>query len=150
MKTIFDTITRDELIERIASLQKNSKPLWGKMNVYQMAKHCTIWNEWVLGKSALIYKQDFLGKLFGKMALKSNTRDDKPMGKNMPAGKAFTVTEKEGDFNRQRAIWIDLVADYAHFDNDQFIHDFFGKMTKEQIGIFAYKHHDHHLRQFGV
>ncbi|MES2617304.1 MAG: DUF1569 domain-containing protein [Bacteroidota bacterium] len=150
MKTIFDKATRDELIARINSLDENSTPLWGKMNVYQMAKHCTIWDEWVLGKYHQIYEQDLLGKLFGKMALKSNTKDDRPIGKKMPAGKNFIVTEKTGDINIQKVIWANLTADYANFSNDNFIHDFFGKMTKEQIGIFAYKHADHHLRQFGV
>lgn len=150
MKTIFDKSTRDELIERINSLNENSKPIWGKMNVYQMTKHCTIWDEWVLGKNTLVYKQEFLGKIFGKMALKSNTKNDKPLSKKMPAGKAFTVKEKEGDLNAQKSIWIRLTADFEHFSNEKFIHDFFGKMTKEQIGIFAYKHNDHHLRQFGV
>ncbi len=94
MKTIFDTSTRDELLQRINSLNEECKPIWGKMNVYQMTKHCTIWNQWVLGKKDCIYKQDFLGKIFGKMALKSNTKDDKPISKNMPAGKAFSVKRK--------------------------------------------------------
>jgi len=150
MKQIFDRSTRDELIERINLLNENSNALWGKMNVYQMTKHSTIWNEWVLGKSQLTYKQELLGKVFGKMALKSNTKDEKPLSKNMPAGKGFTVKEKEGDVKLQKAIWIDLIKEYDHFSNPDFIHDFFGKMTLEQIGIFAYKHNDHHLRQFGV
>lgn len=34
-------------------------------------------------------------------------------------------------------------------DNPAYLHDFFGKMTREQIGIFAFKLMDHHLRQFG-
>jgi hypothetical protein len=42
------------------------------------------------------------------------------------------------------------VEAYANYSNPGFVHDFFGKMTDEQIGIFAYKHADHHLRQFGV
>ena len=150
MKTIFDTVTRDELVERINSLNENSKAEWGKMNVYQMTKHCTIWNEWVLGKKSFVYKQVFLGKIFGKMALKSNTKDDKPIGKNMPAGKTFTVNGKEGDLKTQKSIWTEQILSYNNFSNDNFIHDFFGKMTKEQIGIFAYKHNDHHLRQFNV
>ena len=70
MKTIFDTATRNEIIERINSLSENSKPIWGKMNIYQMTIHCTIWNEGVLGKENFVYKQEFLGKIFGKMALK--------------------------------------------------------------------------------
>ena len=150
MKTIFDPAVRDELTRRVDTLDENNKALWGKMNVYQMTRHCTIWNEWVLGKNNPVYKQEWLGKIFGKMALRSNTKDDQPLGKGMPAGKAFTVKQKEGDLNTQKKILLDLITDYEHFSNDQFIHDFFGKMTREQIGVFAYKHSDHHLRQFNV
>lgn len=150
MKTIFDKITREDLVQRINSLTENNKPTWGKMNVYQMTKHNTIWNEWVLGKKDFVYKQDFLGKIFGKMALKSNTKDDKPIGKNMPAGKAFTVKEKIADLTALKSIWIEQIKSYENYSNDNFIHDFFGKMTKEQIGIFAFKHNDHHLRQFNA
>jgi hypothetical protein len=150
VKTIFDLSTRGEIIQRIGSINENSKPLWGKMNAFQMTKHCTIWDEWVLGKNDPVYKQIFLGKIFGKMGLKSDTSDDRPIGKNIPSGSAFVVIEKEGDLENQKAIWSNLIAEYEHFSNDKFIHDFFGKMTIEQIGIFAYKHNDHHLRQFGV
>lgn len=148
MKTLFDAVFRDELIQRIQSIDENRTPLWGKMSVYQMARHCTYWNDWVLGNGDFVYQQAFLGKLFGKMALRSNTRDDKPIGKKMPTGKAFKFMEKEGDLSAQKAIWKTQMDQFAHFSNDLFIHDFFGKMTREQIGIFAFKHNDHHLRQF--
>jgi hypothetical protein len=150
MKTIFDSSVRGEVIQRIGLLKPDRKCAWGKMNVYQMTKHCTLWNEWVLGKEDFVYKQDFLGKIFGKIALKSNTKDDKPIAKNMPAGKAFTVKEKQGDLNAHYSLWIEQIKAYGNFSNEHFIHDFFGKMTKEQVGIFAYKHNDHHLRQFNV
>ena len=150
MKTVFDKSTRDELVQRINLLNENNKPFWGKMNVYQMSKHCSIWNEWVLGKKDFVYKQDFIGKIFGKMALMSNTKNDKPIGKNIPAGKTFTVTESVGDLTNLKLIWIDQIKAYEKFSNNNFIHDFFGKMTKDQIGIFAYKHNDHHLRQFNA
>ena len=150
MNTIFDKSIRDELINRVNSINKNSKALWGKMNIYQMTRHCTIWNEWVLGKHSSVYKQEFLGKIFGKMALKSNTKDDKPIGKNMPAGKAFIIKEKDGDLETHKTLWTNQITAYEQFSNDDFIHDFFGKMTIEQIGIFVYKHNDHHLRQFNA
>ncbi|MGA9638796.1 DUF1569 domain-containing protein [Flavobacterium sp.] len=150
MKTIFDKSTRDELIQRINSLTEENKPVWGKMNVYQMSKHCTNWNEWVLGKNDIVYKQDFLGKIFGKMALRSNTKDDKPIGKNMPAGKAFTVKVTVDNLPSLKLMWTEQINLYQNFSNDEFIHDFFGKMTKDEIGIFTYKHNDHHLRQFNV
>ena len=72
------------------------------------------------------------------------------MKKNMPAGKGFTVKEKNGDLELQKKIWIERIAAYEQFSNPAFIHDFFGRMTVEQIGIFAYKHSDHHLSQFNA
>ncbi len=150
MKTLFDPAVRDELIRRIHSLHQYSSSQWGKMDVTQMAKHCAFWNNWVLGKTDLKYKQEFFGLLFGKMALKSSVKDDKPIGKNMPAGRDFTIKEKGGDVEVQKKIWVGQIAGYGQFSNPAFIHDFFGKMTDEQIGIFAYKHNDHHLRQFGA
>ena len=150
MKTIFDRTIRGELVQRINLLNENSNSVWGKMNIYQMTKHCTIWNEWVLGKKDFVYKQDFLGRIFGKMALKSNTKNDKPIGKNMPAGNFFTVKGKIHDLTSLKLLWIKQIEAYGNFSNDDFVHDFFGKMTLEQIGIFAFKHNDHHLRQFNV
>jgi hypothetical protein len=147
MKTVFDETTRAELISRIHSLNESSTAQWGKMNVYQMLKHCTIWEEWILGKTNHEYTQEFLGLIFGKMALNSSVKDDRPMKRNMPAGR-FKVREKSGNVELQKEKWIGLINEYANFSNPGFIHDFFGKMTTEQIGIFAYKHSDHHLRQF--
>ena len=46
--------------------------------------------------------------------------------------------------------WIALIEGYAQYSNTDFVHAFFGKMTKEQVGIMTYKHTDHHLRQFNV
>jgi len=40
MKSIFNTPERNELIDRIHTLNENSAAQWGKINVYQMIKHC--------------------------------------------------------------------------------------------------------------
>lgn len=148
MKTIFDKTTREELISRIKTLNKNSQAQWGKMTVYQMAKHCSFWDEWVLGRSDLKYKQALIGKIFGRMALKINIKNDNPLKKNMPTSRPFIVKDQHGDIEVQKEIWIEAVTRYEHYSNPDFIHDFFGKMTVPEIGIFAYKHADHHLRQF--
>ena len=143
MKTLFDQSTRAELINRINSLNEDSTALWGVMNVYQMLRHCTLWDEWVLGTNKPEYKQSFLGLIFGKMALKGIVRDDKPMKRNMPAGN-LKVTERTGDVEVQKQKWIERIQEHEHFSNHIFIHDFFGKMTQYEIGILAYKHADHH------
>jgi Protein of unknown function (DUF1569) len=146
MKTIFDKATRDRLISRIKSLDENSKSQWGKMNIYQMLKHCTLWEEMALGKRK--YKQSFLGRLFGKMALKDFVKDETPFKQNVPTVLKFRIKEQSGDVEMQRKKWITLIEEYAQFSNRDFIHPFFGEMNKEQIGYLAYKHTDHHLRQF--
>ena len=148
MKTIFDKITRAELISRISTLNEKSVSVWGKMNIYQMLKHCTIWDEWILGVNKPTYKQEFIGFIFGKMALKAMIKDERPLKRNIPTSTAFKVQEKNGDVESEKKKWITLLEEYEYHSNPGFIHDFFGKMTKEQVGILAYKHTDHHLRQF--
>ncbi|REC44664.1 DUF1569 domain-containing protein [Chryseobacterium pennipullorum] len=149
MKTIFDRTAREELTARIHTIGQNNTAQWGKMNLYQMIKHCTKWNDWVLGNGNHTYRQDFLGKLFGKMVLKGMVKDDKPMKRNSPAG-SFTIKESGGDIERQKKIWLEQIAAYGNFSNPGFIHDFFGSMKREELGIFVYKHMDHHLRQFNA
>ena len=151
MKTVFEKSTSEELIRRISSLTENSKAQWGKMNVYQMIRHFNLWNQWVLGvENNIPYKHSFMGKIIGKMMLNSNTKNDKPFGRNIPAGADFISKERSGDFEFQKRKWIELTEKYKTFNNPDFIHGLFGKMSKDQIGIFVYKHYDHHLRQFGV
>ncbi|MDB5014672.1 MAG: hypothetical protein JWQ25_2874 [Daejeonella sp.] len=148
MKSIFESVTREELIVRINRINENNTAQWGKMNLYQMLKHCTTWDEWMLGKNNPVYKQAFIGMLFGKMALKSVTKNESPLRRGTPTTPALVIKETGGDIEFTKQKWMALINEYAHYSNPGFVHDFFGKMTKEQIGILAYKHADHHLRQF--
>lgn len=146
MKTIFDTKTVGELVTRINSLKANRSAEWGKMDAYQMLKHCTMSEEMFQGKTK--HDRLFIGRLFGKMALKGILKNEDPMKKNQPTHPDMKITGT-GNFESERAKWIGLLQEYATFSNGDFTHPFFGKMTTEQIGIYVYKHTDHHLRQFG-
>jgi hypothetical protein len=146
MKTTFDKTTREKLISRINGLTENSAAQWGKMNIYQMLKHCTLWEEMISGKVKC--RRSFLGRLIGKMALKSFLKDEKPMTRNAPSSPELVVKERGGNVSSQRTKWIALLEENAHFSDPYFVHPFFGKITREQVGYLAYKHIDHHLRQF--
>jgi hypothetical protein len=145
MKTVFDKATRDELIARIEQVSENSERQWGKMTVFQMLKHCTVWERWI--QESKPNKQSFMGMIFGKMALRDMLKEGKPLPRNTPTSKPFKVTGI-GNVAAQKAEWIGLIEQYDHYVNHGFVHDFFGKMTTEQVGYLAYKHTDHHLRQF--
>lgn len=146
METIFNQKTVDGLTDRINQLKTTNNAQWGKMNAYQMLKHCTLNEEMFQGKRQ--YKRLFMGKLFGRMALNGILKDDKPMKKNQPTHPEFKI-KGNGNFETEKAKWIDLLNGYNGFSNTNFVHPFFGKMTKEEIGKYIFKHTDHHLRQFG-
>jgi Protein of unknown function (DUF1569) len=146
MKSIFDKKIRDEVISRINLLNETNSAQWGKMNLYQMLKHCTLWEEMIQGKKQ--YKRMFIGRLFGKMALKIVLKDETPLRHSTPTLPELIIKEKDGNVVNQKAEWISRIEEYANFSNKEFVHVFFGRMTEEQIGYFVYKHIDHHLRQF--
>jgi hypothetical protein len=148
MKSVFEKTTRDNLLNRAGQLTQNSTAQWGKMNVCQMMKHCRLADEMFLGKKK--YNRVFIGLLLGRMGLKRLLKDEKPMPHNAPTGAALKIKENDLDFSDEKNKWITVIDEYGNFSNPDFVHWFFGKMTEEQVGRFAYKHIDHHLRQFGV
>ncbi len=120
------------------------------MNLFEMLKHCTE-NELMMIREK-DYKRRFIGRLFGKSVLKSIVKDENDLKKNTPTHPKL-IFKGNGDIEKLKEFWISIIEKYPtkkakEFEN--FIHPFFGKMTKDEIGIFAYKHIDHHLRQFGV
>jgi hypothetical protein len=147
MKTIFDSKTSDELIQRINNLQAGHTAVWGKMNLYQMLKHCNMSEEMFQGKTN--YKRLLIGRLFGSMALKGILKNDSAMKQNQPTHPDMKISGA-GNWQRERDQWIQLIKAYSNFSNSDFVHPFFGKMTKDAIGTYVYKHTDHHLKQFGA
>ncbi len=75
-------------------------------------------------------------------------KNENPLDRNAPTSAHFKIKETTGNIQTEKNKWIALIEEYEFYSNPDFIHDFFGKMTKEQIGYLNYKHTDHHLRQF--
>ena len=92
----------------------------------------------------------FIGYLIGKWALKQSLTNEDPIRKNSPTTGDFLITKVDTEFEQDKNKWISNLEKYANYNNPLFVHPFFRKMTKEQVGLLAYKHADHHLRQFGV
>ena len=149
MENLFQSAVAEKISERMEKLQPETKPLWGKMNVSQMLAHCKVPLEVSLGQKQL--KQTLLGILFGKMVKKQMLKPE-PMKKNLPTVPDFVV-KYSPDFYLEKQQLEVLIRKFVATNPDEIVarpHPFFGKMTKEQLGLFVYKHADHHLRQFGV
>lgn len=149
METLLDPVTRERVTVRISSLTENSKAQWGKMTLYQMLKHCTLSDEMLLQNKK--YKQAWIGKFLGPLLLRVALKKGTPMRANSPTIPELMIKDS-GDFATQKKEWIERIRQYAAFKESEpaFIHPFFGKMNREQIGVLAYKHADHHLRQFNA
>lgn len=146
METIFDKQTIDALVYRIRALTPQDTARWGKMDAFQMLRHGVLSEEMFLGKKK--YDRLFIGRIFGKPALNGILKNADPLKKNQPTHPELRITGT-GDFEAERQKWIARLYEYEKYRNPDFVHPFFGPMTKEQVGRYVYKHTDHHLRQFG-
>ncbi|MFT3679905.1 MAG: DUF1569 domain-containing protein [Ferruginibacter sp.] len=148
MKTVFDLSTQAELSKRINSLSSKNIAQWGKMDAYQMIRHCILCDKMFHGEIKI--KRVFIGRLLGKMILNKVLKDNSPFGKNSPTSPLLKTVGTSGDIETEKRAWANSIDQYNNYNHTGFIHPFFGPMTREQIGLLVYKHTDHHLRQFGA
>lgn len=150
MKSLFDIETHDEVLSRINNLTESTQPLWGKMEVGQMLKHCQIPFEIALGRYEMEGRANFFMKLLFK-SFKSSMYNDKLWKHNLRTPKQFMVTDPM-EFALEKDNLIALVDEFTPRKDktDWPEHPYFGQFTIEQRGKMQYKHLDHHLRQFGV
>lgn len=147
MKSIFNTTDRNEIISRINSLGPNNHAQWGTMTTGQMIRHCILCEEYYMGKVAV--KRSLLGRMLGKIAIKAILKEG-AIRKNASSPAQFKVTAPVQEVEQEKEKWKALIAEYGKYNHKNFVHWFFGPMTREQLGQFIYIHCNHHLKQFGV
>lgn len=151
MKNLFDPTVEMELKTRLNQLGPQSGRLWGKMTVAQMLAHCSLGMQWMVGE-VVPEKGPFPMRLIGRLIKPLVLGNEKPFAKEAPTAKSLVIAD-EPDFTKERDRLAGLI--------DKFIaggpaacttnpHSFFGKLTPEEWAVLAYKHLDHHFRQFGV
>ena len=147
MTSIFEDKAHKDIVSRIHSLEENSQPLWGKMNVSQMLHHCQAPLNIMLQKKDYGLKPFWLITLFFKKSL----YNDKPWRKNLPTAKQLKVNSSK-DFSSEKKQLLSLVEEVM-LNKDKTSwepHPSFGTFTPQQWGQLQFKHLDHHLTQFGV
>lgn len=149
MKSLFDSDTHQEVLQRIENLNEKKQPQWGKMNVMQMLQHSQKPLKVANGKLALKKPNPIMRFMF--KFFKKSLYDDSPWKQNLPTAKEFVIRGTE-DFQTEKNR---LVADMNEFEKKSTNlhwpeHPMFGKFSTDQWGKMQYKHLDHHLRQFGV
>ena len=147
IKNLFDASVKQDIINRINKLTRDSKALWGKMTVGQMLAHCQMPIGVAEGTHKL--KRTFIGKLLGPL-VKSILYNDKPFKRELPTDKSFIMTGTEKEFEKEKSTLLEMINNFTEQNMVDTPHPFFGKLTNEQWSKGTWKHLDHHLQQFGV
>ena len=148
MKSVLNPNDLNEIISRVEKLKPDSQRQWGKMDVAQMIRHCRLADQYYFGEVTI--KPHWIRFIFGKMILKNIlSKPNAEMKKGSPTAKYLFVNYPVENFEEEKKNWLERLQKYSNFTNDSFEHAFFGKMNRDQIGQLAYKHADHHLKQFG-
>lgn len=145
---MLDAAVQAELETRILSLSEKNTAQWGKMNLSQMVQHCIAGDHMYQGK--INPKRSLIGRLIGGSILNKILKNDLLFNKNSPTAPELKVNNSAVDLEAKKQEWLQTVKAYPTLEVKNFVHPFFGAMSKEQIGHMAYKHADHHLRQFGA
>ena len=150
MKTIRNEKHRNELIERLQKLNGTETPAWGRMNVDQMMSHLV-----------QACEMPFVSTVPDRSSLLSRILIKRLVLYLMPIPKEVKVSpeldqqakgRKPTGFDSDRQRVVDEIAHLAQLPADHkcLAHPFFGNMSTKEWALLAYKHTDHHLRQFGV
>jgi hypothetical protein len=150
MKNLFEPAAAAEVKGRLARMQPDSLPLWGKMTREQALAHCSAALELALGDR--IAQPMFIGRMVGRLVKPLLLRNDEPMRRNSPTMRGFAVTD-ERDLGIEQERLERLIERFSAAGPKGCTsnpHSFFGRLTPEEWAILMYKHLDHHLRQFGL
>jgi len=148
MNTLYDAASVKAIIDRIEGLSPTASGRWGKMKVSQMLAHCAEAID--MARGTKIMPRVFIGRIIGPL-LKTKVLNEEPIKPNMPTHKEMTITDDRNFTSEQQRLInnIKLFHQSGRTGIAKHIHPFFGMMTTEEWGRSAWKHLDHHLKQFG-
>jgi hypothetical protein len=148
-KNLFDKEAAEKMISRALFLQATSKGKWGQLDVTEMLLHCNQCNNQILHGDLAYKKTTLKQRLLKVLALyivPNFPKNRKTEHKNDMKGKISAA-----QFETQKAAFIEIIRDLSNLQNFVTLtHPAFGNLNKNEWGIAAWKHNDHHLRQFGV
>ena len=148
MKSLHDGATRAEIRERLHRLRPESTPRWGRMSVAAMLCHLITWMEMALGDLPIRERRLFVRFPVVKQFIVFLM----PFPKGLPTAPELIARVPATELAADRA---KLEAELDRFgatdpDASWPRHPAFGRLTRREWGVLAYRHTDHHLRQFGV
>jgi hypothetical protein len=145
-RSLSNAVARKELLDRLERLTPETTPLWGKMTAPQMLAHLTDWM--LMAKGEL--KAAAIKRPLRYPPLKQLVIYWLPFPKGVPTAPEL-IRGEIPEWSVEYAAVRRHVQSFEKLDPKTWPeHPVFGKMTPKAWCVFAYRHMDHHLRQFGV
>ena len=147
MKTMHAAADRRSIIERIGRLQPDSQAHWGKFTAPRMVVHLTDAMRMVAGELPVTSKRTPLRFT----PLKQLAIYVLPFPKGVPTAPEL-LTRVPSAWNAEVETLTGMLDRFgSRSASDAWpVHPVFGTMSAHAWGVLAYRHTDHHLRQFGV
>jgi hypothetical protein len=147
MKTFWDPRTYEQIVKRVELLQPDSPGRWGRFTCPQMVVHITDAFALYVGELDAAAKRSPLQYAPLKHAFVYLL----PIPRNVPTAPEL-ISRVPGDWHDEVVRLLEAMSRFtAHrLRNEWPEHPVFGRLSCRAYGVLAYKHTDHHLRQFGA
>jgi hypothetical protein len=146
-KSLSNAKTRQEVLDRLKRLSPEATPSWGRMTGPQMLAHIADWMLMVSGDLPVASKKLPLRY----PPLKQLLIYWLPIPRGVPTAPEL-LARTPADWRVEHDSVCDRVRSFETLNRkgEWPEHPAFGRMTSRAWGVLAYRHTDHHLRQFGV
>lgn len=147
-KSILDASVRGAIVARVQSLRADQPAAWGKMNAGEMLKHLRGAMEMATGALDI---PDSPRRFLRVFPLKQLIVFILPFPKGAPTAPQLVTTGAAIDFEAEKAAVVALIGSFHEASPQPWPeHPAFGELGREGWGTLAWKHADHHLKQFGA
>jgi hypothetical protein len=150
MPTLLHPSTRTLMETRVRAMRPESPRRWGRMTPHQAICHLADAFRMALGEREVADVRGRCKPAMKFVALRTPIRWPKglPTFREIVQGGGGTPP---ADFERDRQELLALMARFADARPSELAprHGLFGPMRRPDWGLWAYRHTDHHLRQFG-
>jgi len=151
MKSFANSADLRRTLDRLRRITPNSERRWGTMTPNEMLCHLADAMRAVLGERPMDLRITFFSRTVVKwIALRAPV----PWAKGIRTGRTVDARRdgtRPADFARDLAAVEEITGRFVERSAAMPMpHPLFGKLTPEEWLRWAYKHTDHHLRQFGL
>jgi hypothetical protein len=147
MPTVWDAPTRADLMRRLQTLTPEHTARWGRFSVAGMVAHLNDATRMALGELDVRAKAPPFLRLAPVRYLFIHVL---PMPRSAPTAPELLARSSLADLAAEQEGFAALFDRLGVAATLAPSHPAFGPMTRDDWGVLAHKHADHHLRQFGV